>query len=192
MDPMNNISALDQIMAWRWPGDKPLSQPMMVRLLTHICVIRPQWDNSLLLRKNGHSFAYSIFKFISSNRDCCILIYISAKISSQWSSWYSANGLDICLAQSKQHAAIWTDDGLIFWCMYMTFCLDELASFNSVNFVPSIIISPSFLKTIMYCTSLMSYMLFMLCCVWLCYQCYTCLIHEHHLIFLLYQFQWCS
>ena len=30
-------------MAWRRPGDKPLSEPMMVRLPTHICVTRPQW-----------------------------------------------------------------------------------------------------------------------------------------------------
>ena len=30
-------------MAWRRSGDKPLSEPMMVRLLTHICVTRPQW-----------------------------------------------------------------------------------------------------------------------------------------------------
>ena len=30
-------------MAWRRPGDKPLSEPMMVRLKTHICVSRPQW-----------------------------------------------------------------------------------------------------------------------------------------------------
>ena len=29
-------------MAWRRPGDKPLSEPMMVSLLTHICVTRPQ------------------------------------------------------------------------------------------------------------------------------------------------------
>ena len=42
-DPINNISALVQIMAWRRPGDKPLSEPMMVTLLTHICVTRPQW-----------------------------------------------------------------------------------------------------------------------------------------------------
>ena len=34
----NNISALVQIMARRLPGDKPLSEPMMVSLLTHICV----------------------------------------------------------------------------------------------------------------------------------------------------------
>ena len=40
---INNIPALVQIMAWRRPGDKPSSGPVMVRLLTHICVTRPQW-----------------------------------------------------------------------------------------------------------------------------------------------------
>ena len=40
--PINKIPALVQIMAWRRPGDKPLSEPMMVRLLMHICVTRPQ------------------------------------------------------------------------------------------------------------------------------------------------------
>ena len=43
MGPINNIPALVQIMAWRWPGDKPLSEWMMVTLLTHICFTRPQW-----------------------------------------------------------------------------------------------------------------------------------------------------
>ena len=42
---INNIPALVQIMAWRRPGDKPLSEPMMVNLPTHICVTRPQWVN---------------------------------------------------------------------------------------------------------------------------------------------------
>ena len=41
--PINNIPALVQIMAWRRPGDKPLSGPMMVRLPMHICITRPQW-----------------------------------------------------------------------------------------------------------------------------------------------------
>ena len=40
---INNIPALVLIMAWRRPGDKPLSEPMLVRSLTHICVTRPQW-----------------------------------------------------------------------------------------------------------------------------------------------------
>ena len=42
---INNIPSLVQIMAWRRPGDKPLSEPMMVSSLTHICVTRPQWVN---------------------------------------------------------------------------------------------------------------------------------------------------
>ena len=49
--PINNIPALVQIMTWRRPGDKPLSEPMMVRLPTHICVTRPQWVNRNVL---GH------------------------------------------------------------------------------------------------------------------------------------------
>ena len=43
--PINNIPTLVQVMAWRRPGDKPLSEQMMVRLLTHICVTQPQWVN---------------------------------------------------------------------------------------------------------------------------------------------------
>ena len=45
--PINNIPALVQIMAWRRPGDKPLSEPMMASLQTHICVTRPQWVKAL-------------------------------------------------------------------------------------------------------------------------------------------------
>ena len=42
---INNIPALVQIMAWRRSGDKPLSEPMVAILPTHICVTRPQWVN---------------------------------------------------------------------------------------------------------------------------------------------------
>ena len=44
---IDNNPALFQIMAWRGPVDKPLSEPMMVSSLTHICVTRPQWVNLL-------------------------------------------------------------------------------------------------------------------------------------------------
>ena len=56
--PINNIPSLVQIMAWRRPGDKPLAEPMMVSLLTHICVARPQWVNK------WHDLPY----LLSSNR----------------------------------------------------------------------------------------------------------------------------
>ena len=51
--PINNIQALVQIMAWRRPGDKPLSEPMNVNLLTHICVTRPQWVNVICQSQIG-------------------------------------------------------------------------------------------------------------------------------------------
>ena len=43
---INNIPALVHIMAWRRTGDKPLFEPMIVSLPTHICVTRPQWVNA--------------------------------------------------------------------------------------------------------------------------------------------------
>ena len=52
--PINNIPALVQIMAWRPPGDKPLSEPMMVNLPTHICVTRPQWVKWLAAIWSSH------------------------------------------------------------------------------------------------------------------------------------------
>ena len=48
--PINTIPALVQIMAWSRPGDKPLSGPMMVSLLTHICATRPQWVKWFIAR----------------------------------------------------------------------------------------------------------------------------------------------
>ena len=55
-DPINNIPALVQIMAWHRPGAKPLSEPMMVSLLMHIFVTGPQWVNQTLVpifKKHG-------------------------------------------------------------------------------------------------------------------------------------------
>ena len=45
--PIDNIPALVLIMAWCRPGDKPLSEPMMVCLLTHIWVTQSQWVKTL-------------------------------------------------------------------------------------------------------------------------------------------------
>ena len=50
--PINNIPALVQMMAWRRPGNKPLSEHMMVNLLTHICITGPQWNASYYIRIN--------------------------------------------------------------------------------------------------------------------------------------------
>ena len=66
---INNIPAMIQIMAWRRPGDKPLSEPMMVSLPTHICVIRPQWVkyNGYICpgnARNHNNYGYGVDLFL--------------------------------------------------------------------------------------------------------------------------------
>ena len=63
--PINNIPALIQIMAWHRPGDKPLSKPMMVSLLMHICVTWPQWVKNVSIQgSTSPTFFTSIEKKI--------------------------------------------------------------------------------------------------------------------------------
>ena len=76
--PINNIPAMVQIMGWHRPGDKPFSEPMMISSLTHICVIRPQWVNTLRRAHSGH-LAGDLFKCIFWNAILRIWIQISQK-----------------------------------------------------------------------------------------------------------------
>ena len=74
--PVNNIPSLVQVMAWRRPGDKPLSEPMMVSLLTHRSVTRPQWVNIcycsslLILSMLSSVLSVSLMLFARSGLGC--------------------------------------------------------------------------------------------------------------------------
>ena len=76
---IDNIPALVQLMAWRRPGAKPLSEATMVNLPTHICVSRPRWVNTSRLRPYDHHFADDIFKCDLGNENFWITIEISFK-----------------------------------------------------------------------------------------------------------------
>ena len=77
---INNIAALVQIMAWRRPGDKPLSEPRMVNLLTHICVTRPQWvktaQMALCYQPAKYSQKVTSQCFEKKRKRKCLLSYI--------------------------------------------------------------------------------------------------------------------
>ena len=75
--PINNIPTLVQVMAWRRPGDKPLSEPMMVSLSTHICVTRPQWVNTFTTKIH---FLYKI----STVDDDGLLFWIRTQVVIYW------------------------------------------------------------------------------------------------------------
>ena len=66
---INNIPVLVQIMAWCQPGNKPLPEPMMFSLLTHICVTRPQWVNCTQPQRNR--FYFDLLSFWSSISQHC-------------------------------------------------------------------------------------------------------------------------
>ena len=51
MGSINNIRILNQTLAWRWPGNKPLSEQVIVGLLVHTCVTRPQWVMGVISRR---------------------------------------------------------------------------------------------------------------------------------------------
>ena len=59
--PIISIPTLVQIMAWCRSGDKPLSEPVMVSLLTHICVTRPQWVKLCMLNESSCRAYRSMF-----------------------------------------------------------------------------------------------------------------------------------
>ena len=66
--PINDIPALVQTKALRRQFDKPLSEPMMDRLPTHICITRPQCVNVVWKHMNGHfcGVCYTPTMFIST------------------------------------------------------------------------------------------------------------------------------
>ena len=85
-------------MAWCRSGDKPLSEPMMVNLLTHICVTRPQWVNNvtifqsteLMFIHQGHRIYYHAYNLESlpfaSGLRCLVSELNSEVFSAQISS----------------------------------------------------------------------------------------------------------
>ena len=65
--PFNSIPSLVQIMAWRQPGAKPLFEPIMIDLLMHICVTRPQWVHEWEMNDNNNNGPNGHLFYVSGN-----------------------------------------------------------------------------------------------------------------------------
>ena len=97
--PINNIPSLVYIMAWRLPGDKALSEPMMLSVLTQICITRPQWVKMMALQGNPGVFPTCCIRVKwQKNLSNKIQLYIftSVKVVSSGSS----NGLATTMHQA--------------------------------------------------------------------------------------------
>ena len=99
--PINNIPTLIQVMAWRRLGDKPLSEPMMVRLPTYICVTRPQWVKSSLC----NSFEdWAPIDFIYG----CAIFKKSLRYLNTWKGYQDSGSSDGHQAASLVRNELWT------------------------------------------------------------------------------------
>ena len=85
---INNIPSFVQLLALRRPGDKPLSEPMIISLPTHKCVVRQYW----VLRKM-HPFHTNIswfyvfvykFPYRTTEQRCCVIWYLCDANSINW------------------------------------------------------------------------------------------------------------
>ena len=80
---ISNIPALVQIMAWHRPGNKPLSEQMMVSLLMHICITQPQWVNHFpKMNFNQMQISYLATNILEINQWSVLF-----KCTGRWNTW---------------------------------------------------------------------------------------------------------
>ena len=90
--PIDNIPALVQIMAWRRPGYKPLSEPMMISLLMHICITQWVKEVNFQMYPIQICFLYLIICFIHHLNISIAFVCASQDITNL-SNWCWCEGL---------------------------------------------------------------------------------------------------
>ena len=107
---INNNTALVQMMAWRRQGEKPLSDPMMGRLPTHICVIRPQcvkigrvWSIRVICIRRFGNLSSRLHVSNSGTRTlfdwkCGVSVFHSCNIRIVWGFWSQSNFNDMVIS----------------------------------------------------------------------------------------------
>ena len=111
--PITNSPALVQIMAWYRPGDKPLSEPMMVSLPTHICITWPKWVNSFrpILTTIITAIHYVVDKTTQLLFQLIIVKGLVTRYSAFLLPWYIASHNNVSIDLISE----WISDWLIDW-----------------------------------------------------------------------------
>ena len=91
---IDNIPSPVQRMAWRRPGDKPLSKSM-VSLLRHLCVTRPQWVKLILLISIKMCSYMSVVdiaaNYVLKNISICTILKLFLDNTSVFGEWINGN-----------------------------------------------------------------------------------------------------
>ena len=113
-------------MAWRLPSDKPLSEAMMVSVLTHICVTRSQWVNLIGWSQNSRcagcppsSYPFTISDEVHADPVFMLLLvcckYIILQQQNVFRSTSDAISITVPISIIFLHAA--DRSGRYDWCM---------------------------------------------------------------------------
>ena len=98
------------MMAWRRQGDKPLSDPMMGRLPTHICVTRPQcvkisnvWSIRVICIRRFGNLSSRLHMSNSGTRTlfdwkCGVSVFHSCNIRIVWGLWSQSKFRDMIIS----------------------------------------------------------------------------------------------
>ena len=119
--PIINIPALVQIKAWRRPGDKPLSEPMLVSLLLCLNELTHWgWDRMAANFLTTFSNAFSWMKTFEFRFKFHWILFLGVQLTifQHWFWWW----LGIGQAPSHYLNQWW----LIYWCVYVSLCLNVL------------------------------------------------------------------
>ena len=109
----------------RRSGDKPFSEPMMVSLLTQICVTRPQWVNSFVPRRSGFNCKTAIFKLVLLNQSFWLIPHMNVT-RPYWWKFKTGSGDGLVPSGNKPlpgqmltqiYVAIWGHWGTMSWCL---------------------------------------------------------------------------
>ena len=124
--PFDNITSLIQIMTGRRFDDKPLSQTMMVSLLTHICVTRPQWVVAAL--------GSSVFARLHLERQSRNSLWPSDAIGRQISGSTLAQVMTCCLTAPNNYLnQCWLIISEVQWHSYQGNFTRDASTINHLN-----------------------------------------------------------
>ena len=156
--PINNISALVQIMVWHKPSNKSLSEPIMTILPMHICITRPQYVE-LIVVTWLHQSHYTCHFFLKS---LATQLFIVRRAGLLWSQqdfeWRWSVPLFKCLTVLEFSFI------LFHLCLLITF-------FNSImNYVPIVTFwiftyHKIWILSIMFCSIWSYWIIYFLACL---------------------------
>ena len=116
--PVNNITALVQIMTWCRPCHKPLSQPIMTNLPMHIYITQPEWVEILLSSSQKWlDFSTAIFLHFKTAAKRCITFH---------DVWYNVTSLyyhDSCICPGNK---ILTDHQRLLYYLWLWVTMNHI------------------------------------------------------------------